>query len=328
MPSRKKQQRRPKPQNRDAARTKWTGLETLPAGEGPESRRFYRIDTLASAVDGMLRGKDAFFTSTLKKLLGPADITAARFHLARDRKHEYVFRVEAGNARRKQITLALVVAKHQGDFSTLVKAEFDTMRKLRSRLGRNAPDLYRNGIIYLPERRSKKEGRELQAYLRQWVPGEGSPAVAAPDQLCVLTHPPRLLSRADTALIRAEMIRILVSAWHPARREGPDFADIGLDDFLIRFTGPGKPKLRLLSCRKTTRMNPGELAAAIARRTWRNEEGSFSLLPESPEDFYDILIKAQGRETAASILNAWREKKAGSGAPPEAWRGTLRELAG
>ena len=122
--SRRPNKGRPKPTrrrsaSRPAVRVQWENLKPLYDFWGKEFKRFYKLETLASAVEKRLSEHDTFILPSITGAMGQTPIVSLRFELFQEGKFQHIFRVQASSAKRKRGNFAFVAAKNAEEFSQL-----------------------------------------------------------------------------------------------------------------------------------------------------------------------------------------------------------------
>jgi len=298
MPRRKKH---PKPRSRQPGRgagirTRWTELRPFFDYWGAEIPRYYKLETLSSAVDYALQTKkDQFILPSIQRVLGPSPVVSLTFELFQEGRYQLIFRVKALNARRKQGSFALVAAKKAEDYKLAAK-ELANLRVLYGR----APDFivrpFQGGKVYLPDRYGRTEhGREIFAYVTQWLSSYHELGVNENLQFIVNIKARHTFTIAQTEDLKAKMVEIVARTYSPAKRNCADIPEIASGDFVV--TMPPKPRLKLIACRRMLRnMNPVKLLDRVAAAAWPWGESEFFLAPQDPAMLYGAIARAWGSE--------------------------------
>ncbi|HUW60755.1 MAG TPA: hypothetical protein VMZ06_07080 [Candidatus Bathyarchaeia archaeon] len=312
-PQKNRTTRRTSPRNRPTARehgrinTRWTGFRPLFDYWGNEIGRFYKLETLASAVDWSLQTKrDRFLIPSIQQALGPAPVMSLAFELFQEGRYQLIFRVRAVNTRRKEGTFALVVAKRAEQYSKLAAGEHANLRVIHDR----APDFvvrpFRGGNIYLPDRHGRAEhGRDIYAYVTQWLAGFHELGVNDRLQFIINVKARHTFTIAQTEQLKATIIEILARTYSPKKRDCMDLPEIASGDFVV--TAPPKPpRIKLIACRRMLRnITPVKLLDKIAAASWPWGNTRFYLAPEDPRLLYNAFAHAIGKDVARDTFSQY-----------------------
>lgn len=299
----KKQTRRPAPQ----MRVTWDNLGPMCDFWGTEMKRFYNLETLASATERLIRGGDRFIVPSIKTVLGPSPLTSLTFELFQEGRYQLVFRVRASNVKRKRATFGFLVAKQEDKFSEIAQQELDNLRVLYKR----APDLvtrpFKGGTVYLPDRLKRKtKGREVYAYVTQWLGGFHELGINKNLQFFVNIKTPITMSKAITEALKGRMIEIVARSYDPKTRDCMEIPQVASGDFVVTKPGKGTPKLKLIACRQMVKkVSPARLIDNILRANWEWGQQTFYLAPEFPETLLDGLARAVGRNQAKDWISQY-----------------------
>ncbi len=321
--------RKPRKKNDRQPTVRWHGINEAPP-PGKAGKRYFRLDTLARAVERRLERGQTFMHTCIRGNLGPADLATLDFTLAAESSYKLVFHMRATNARRKSADFALVTAKNDTACSALLQAEQGHLRSLFSRARAYAAQPLRSGDFYLPDRyRRSDRGREVFAHLTAW-PGPVSAICPASDGQLRTGGPKRQrLSKKETETLRAMICRCITQAYDPEARTGIDLAELTPDDFGILRGRRGKPKLFLLSCRRMRpHLSPLRFTEALMTAAWHGEAGEFYLLPEDPEAFTTLFAEAAGPKTASIWIRDFMKAvdKGKAAAPPVHYLDALEQI--
>jgi len=315
MPKPPKQRpvRRTSPRNRPAPRphaginTLWTGFRPLFDYWGNEIVRFYKLETLASAVDWSLQTKrDRFLIPSIQQALGPTPVMSLAFELFQEGRYQFIFRVRAVNARRKEGTFALVVAKRAEDYSKLAALEHANLRVIHERAPEFVVCPFRGGNVYLPDRHGRVEhGRDVYAYVTQWLAGFHELGVNDRLQFIINVKARHTFTIAQTEQLKAKIIEIVARTYSPKKRDCMDVPEIASGDFVV--TAPPKPpRIKLIACRRMLRnVTPVKLLDKIAAASWPWGNTRFYLAPEDPRICYDAFARAIGKEVARDAFTQY-----------------------
>jgi hypothetical protein len=275
---------------------------------GNEIRRFYQLETLSGAVDYMIAGgKDSFLVPSVRTALGEGAVTNLHFELFQEGRFQLIFRVRAANAKKKEGTFALVVAKNHQECSVVAKNEHRLLQTLHER----APDLvvkpYRTGKIYLPDRHGRRElGREIIAYVTQWLSGYEELGIDKSLQLIVNIKQRHVFTLAETEHLKGMMVEIIARSYSPADHTSMDIPEVASGDFVVRKGPKGKLSLKLIACRRMlNRMSPVRLMDKMLKASWPWGAETFRIAPESPETMRDALVRALGKVEALRWMSEY-----------------------
>ena len=282
-PQRSATKKRPKPKRRRGAgprgtargsgvRAHWRGLDPLMDARGREVKRFYKLETLASATEHLIGERDRFFVPSIQDVLGPAAVTTLEFNLFIETPARLVFRLRAANAKRKRASFAFVVAKNVSPYSAHLAAEHANLGWLHPRAPRFVLKPLRGGAIYLPDRhRRAGHSREVFAYLAPWPTRFHELGIGKNRRFFVKGRPLQPLTAAQTDDLKARMVAAVVSTYDPVRGDCVAVPDVTQGDFLATRPqrGRGALTLKLISCRGVLkRMTPAKLSTGFwANRT-------------------------------------------------------------
>jgi len=304
-------QRKPKKKTvaarRSGPRTKWTGFRPMYDFWGNELKRFYKLETLQSAVDHMLQGRDRFLIGSFQQVLGPEQITAIHFELFQEGRFQLIFRAKASNAKKKSATFAVVVAKNHQEASAVAQKEYHHLHLLHERAPKHVVTPYRGAKIYMPDRRGRPDmGREIFTYATEWLNGFDELGIDHSLQFIANVQNRHVFSRVETEQIKGMIIEIIARSYDPVQHNSMDLPEIASGDFVVRRTPRGKLQLRLIACRKLlTRIAPPSLLDRILKSRWKWGDQEFTLAPESPQTILDALVAARGEEEARQWLTKY-----------------------
>ena len=304
------QVRRPQhPVSATAVRVQWQGFRPLYDFWGKEIKRFYQLETLANATERMLeRGGDKFIVPSVQRALGPSRVTSLVFELFQEGKYQLIFRVRASNERHKQAVFGFVAAKKEGEFSKLAGIEHANLCALHLRAPNAIVTPYLGGTIYLPDRlRREGKGREIYAYLTQWLGAYHELGVSKNHQFYINIQNPQNLSIAQTEELKGQMVEIIARTYDPVKRTCMEMPQIASGDFVVTKPTQGDLKLKLIACRNLARnVTPGKLIDLIAGARWDWAGRTFRLAPDHPETLLEGLKRAVGLEIARAWLTQYR----------------------
>lgn len=292
--------RKKRPSRGDAGiRPKWTGFRLFRDASGSPIRRYYNLDTLASATNRLLREKRNFILRAVQGILGSAEVTSLEFELARENKYRVVFRLEAGNARRKQAQFAFVAAKHHENYSKVLATEHHNLRLLHTRAPDHVVKPFAGGRIWLPPgRRKDQPRREVYAYLTQWLGGFHEIRLDAKGRLSAIGQRKKAYSKAQTEAIKAEVALAVLRSYDAESETAMEIPQISSGDLVVTPPPKTEPRMKITGCRRLLKnATPAKLIHRIAGAEWETDETVFPLAPEDPSVIAEAVHNALGRET-------------------------------
>ncbi len=287
---------------------KWSGLNRAMDSFDRESNRSFKLETLASATDKLLKEDDRIILPTVHKVLGPARIVSLNFTFFEELDYQLIFKLQATNAKRKRALFAFRVAKNAKDFTKLTESEFAVLEKLHQ----NAPEMvvrpFRGGGIYLPDRyRRQSRGREVFAYLTQWMGGFYELGVARDLQFQVNSRPPHKLGKNQTKALRQQMVEMIAKTYDPKKRTCMEMPRIHCGDLAVTKPQKGRCKLKLSASRKLIeKVSPARMIHLIVSTKWECGKRTLFLCPSDPGSLVEGLVKAVGKKTATQWLSFYK----------------------
>ncbi len=310
-------------------KTQWSGFRPLFDWRGNEWKRFYRLETLAAAVDGAVRGKDWFIIPSVQAVLGPAEVFSLSFSLVRENVDTLTFRMDATNARRKRASFAFVAAKNDKECSASARTGHAYLRTLCERVPESVVRPHRGGTVYLPDRhRRAAHGRVVYAYVTQWLPGYETVGIDGNMQFCALGERRHTFTIAETEALKAQIVGLMARSYDARRRNGMGVPDIMAGDLLVRRTRRGLPRLKVVACRRmVSGVSPVKALHAILAGAWDCGGRAMPLAPSNPETLWEGLAGALGRDTAVQWLRQYLDAvEGGRITPPAVDVAGLREI--
>jgi len=299
-------------------KTRWTGFRPLFDFWGNQIKRFYQLETLASATDWMLKtDRDRFIVPSVNAVLGNLPIVSLTFEFFQEGRYQLIFRMRAVNIQSKEAVFAFVVAKRENDFSALAIGEHQNLATLYER----EPDFvvrpFLGGKIFLPDRHGRPEhGRDVYAYLTQWLDGFHELGINENHQFIVNIAERRTLTIDQTEALKAGMIEVVARSYHAGRRDCMDLPEIASGDFVVTYPKRSTtiPKMKLIACRKMVHnTTPAKIINSLAATSWDWGGRKFYLAPIDPDQFCDAIENARGKEETARwfrlYLDAIRAKR-------------------
>ena len=287
-------------------------------GQGGAPKRYFGLDTLATAVDKLLMQKRNFLLESVHRVLGPLPVTALEFALAEESKHGLRFRVQAANAKRKKAVLALWVSNRHGGVSKTAAEAHGVLRTLHERAPDHVIRPLAGGRVLLPPKRGKAaEKRELYGWCSEWLNGYYPLDVGANGQCAVWAPRPKAFSLAQSDALRGQLVEGIIRSYDPKTNTAMEVPHVPVGD--VAATQPQKtaPRLKIVACRRLIRnMNPVKLIHRVATARWSVEDGEVPVAPSDPAVFIAAVERAVGRDLARAWLGHYA-KALGSGAYAE-----------
>lgn len=306
-PKRSTAPRRPQEQG---PRFKWIGVKE--ADTARLGKQFFKLETAASATERLIKGNDRVISLVAHAELGPADLTAFTFELVGERPHQYLFRLRVGNARRKQATFCYTVARSDGSHSEATAAEFEHLRLLHKRAGKQVVQPLRAGTVYLPDRyRRADHGREVAMYLTAW-PGAMSPLDGNERGQFVLCEEGRqALSLRDTEALKGMLCEALAASYAPDLRDMMMAPDLAAGDLLAARSQKGSLRLCIRGCRGMVRgVGAGRFVENLVLSRCKAGGITFTLAPEEPEHLFQAIAKVHGKVAARRWVREYADQVA------------------
>lgn len=305
MPPKKTPARRSKrpariPGTGTGPRIRWSGFRPFFDYWGNEIKRFYQLETLASATEYMVENRDQFIVPSVKTVLGPPPITSMHFELFQEGRHQLIFRLQAGNTRRKQGSFGFVVAKNAQEHAEVARQEHRILEELHRRAPQSVVRPFHGGKIFLPDRHGRdSHGREIYAYLTEWLNGYHELGVSRNLQFFLNTLKPHTLSLAQTELLKGQMVEILARTYDPQKRNAMAVPEIASGDFVVTHPVRGPLRIKLIACRRLVNVTaPARYLHQIVTASWEWGDSLVRICPDEPETLFDGLKRALGEETA------------------------------
>lgn len=277
---------------------------------GKEMRRFYNLETLASATEKQIAERRGVVISCIRRLLDLTPIAMLEFELFQEGAYQLIFKVRATNINQRKITFSLVVAKNSAELSSVAKAVYGNLLSLNKRAPKLVVKPYTEDTIYLPDRyRRKEHAREIYAYTTEWPGGYHELGVGRNHQFFMNTTKRHVFSRQETERLKQRMIEIIVRTYDPVRHECMAMPQITSGDFVVTAPrGAPPPRLKLIACRNISRrMTPAKVIDRIAGEKWNWAGRPLRLLPADPADLFEAFTNALGTRSASNWLSAYTE---------------------
>jgi hypothetical protein len=276
-------------------RVRWSGFRPFVDYWGNELRRYYQLETLASATERRLVSGDRFILPSVQQVLGPAPVNTLDFTLFQEGEHQLIFRLRAGNIRRKTATFGYVVAKNAEEHGKVAQAEHFNLGMLYARAKRHVVRPFLGGTVFLPGRRGK-EGREVYAYLTQWLGNYHELGVNKDLQFFLNTAQPHTLSLAQTEEIKGMIVETMAATYDAKQGDAMALPEIASGDFVVTHPGKGPLKVKLIACRRILRkLTPAKYLDTILRASWDWGGRQLTLVPADPATLAGALQRARGK---------------------------------
>ena len=274
---------------------------------GEEIPRYYRLETLANAVEHHLRTRDRFIIPSVNAVMGPVPLVSMRFKLFQEGAVQLIFQLQAVNAKKNRTSLAFVVAKNATELSKTAHQEHQNLRALHVRRPEDVVEPLQGGKIFLPDRHGRKtHGREIYAYLTRWLGGYHELGVNKNLQFFINALPPHTFTRDQTEALKQRIVEIVVASYDPNQKTAMAIPQVASGDFVVTRTKSGVPRIKLIACRTLQkRVTPPRLIDRLVRAEWAWGEKTFRLVPVDPADFIAALQAALGKEETKRWLAAY-----------------------
>lgn len=281
-------------------RIRWTGFRPFFDYWGNEIKRFYQLETLASATEYMIEHRDQFIVPSVKTVMGPSPLTSLHFELFQEGRHQLIFRLQAGNTRRKQGAFGFVAAKNAQEHAEVARQEHRILEELHRRAPQFVVRPFRGGKVFLPDRHGREShGREIYAYITEWLNGYHELGVNRNLQFFLNTLKPHTLSLAQTELLKGQIVEIMARTYDAEKRNAMAVPEIASGDFVVTHPDRGPLRLKLIACRRIVNVSaPARYLHQIATASWEWGDTLFRICPDEPETFFQGLKRAVGAETA------------------------------
>lgn len=310
-------------------RTKWVGLrkheEDAPVGR----RRAYKLETIGSAVDWMLTGRDRFIRKSFEDKLGPKTIVSATFSYVHEDAHHVVFSAAVLANTGRRASFALAVAKNAAECAAAAKAQHTHLGELYAQSPRMVLRPYRSGLIYLRDRHGRAgHDREIYAYVTDSPEGYATLGVASPAQFASVLPLRHTFSLEQSEIIRSRIVEVLAGAYDPLRGRCVALKELQPADFGVLQESSHQINVKLLACRRiASGMTPPKLVESLLRHAWSLRGARCQIAPALPLDFVEALALACGRATALEWIAQYllRMETLGAKGVPSAYIRELRQ---
>jgi hypothetical protein len=274
---------------------------------GNEFKRFFKLETLASATDHLLAGADRFILPSVQSVLGEWPITSLRFDLFQEGRYMLIFKLQAVNAKKKRADFAFVVSKNEQECSAVGVAEHGHLRTLFERAPQFVVKPYRGGTIFLLDRHGRHDqGREIYAYLTQWLETYDEMGVDKNLQFITNVEKRHTFTRKETEQIKGVIAEVIFRVYDPKRRESMVMPEIASGDFVINRGPRGAVKIKLITCRRMMqKTGPIKLIEHYLNTSWEWGGRRFYLAPDEPDTLYEGMARAVGADVARDWLGQY-----------------------
>ena len=305
----------------------WSNFIQFYDFQGKPFRRFYKLETLANAIEKQIMERGGIIVSSAQEVLGPTPLASIKFELFQEGAYQLIFRVLVANRKRNRETFGLVVAKNETELSAVTKNEDRNLTLLHARAPRHVVETYRGGTIYLPDRyRRREKEREVYAYVTRWPTRHYELGLRRNQQFFINDKEKHSFTREETERIKQRIVEIVVRTYDAGRRNCMAMPDIASGDFVVTRPKGGSPRVKLIACREILRnVRPARLIHEIVSAKWTSAGKSFYLQPSDPKWFFEAVLNASGKERG----RLWLAQYAGavkSGKFPESERLSLSGL--
>ncbi len=310
---RKKKRPSGKPKKAPAGRSgelaiSWSGLSDPKDFSKSKVSRFYKMETLTNALERQIRQQDRFLLASITHVLGASPPTKLKFDLESESEYVFNFKVGVTNANRKRGVLRMAVAKNDREHSNHTLRDCEVLRLLHNCAPGKTIQVYKDGFIYLPDRYRRKEmGREVHAYVTEWLPEYFDLGVARTGQLCSMDAPHKSFSQKETNFIRRAVIELIALTYDPIDRTHVRILPLLEGGLAVHRVKDGNPKIKLVAAERfSRRVTPQKLIHGVLTAHWEARGARFSLVCPDPMEFVQALQRAVGKPTAEEWLMAYR----------------------
>jgi len=285
-------------------RTRWLEAPSVLHLGARAPRRFYQLETLGSGVKAVLGQREIGLLHTAHHILGPAAINTLQCELVRENDYALIFKVRAGNVRKKTGHFMLVAAKSHREHAPLLVNDSQALRAMRERVKSGVLDEHYFATVFLPEKhhRSEGPGRKIPIACRAW-PGDYLPlGVHRNGQLMLLEGDKPVTTKAETEDFLVAFHRLMLGLYDPLRRNGPDLNHVNITDFgAKRVKGKLLPMLMRASALRRGIAAP-RYVADLLRLQFKYGDARRLSAPEDPEAFYSAVLETMGEDLGTTAL--------------------------
>ena len=299
MSPRPTKRKRPQPKrHEDRLRVRWFESSTVLHLGVRKPRRFYQTETLGSGVKAVLGKREIGLIHTAHQILGPAEITTLQCELVREHDYALIFRVRAGNVRKKTGHFMFLAAKSHREHAPLMVSDSQALRALRERVKTGILDEHYFATVFLPEKhhRAAGSGRKIPIACRAW-PGDYRPVgIHRNGQLMLLEGDKPVTTKVESEEFMLAFNRLMLELYDPMRRNGPDLGQMHITDLgAKRARGKLLPMLMRASALRRNMAAP-RYVADLLRLQFKYGEVRRLSAPEDPEAFYSVVNEVLGEE--------------------------------
>jgi hypothetical protein len=293
----------------NVVRTVWK--ESLEwCGPYPVSRkRFFKIETLISALEKALGERDRFFHAGLQAAIKSAPLSSVRGDIVYEDSLRLVMAITATYRTNKQSSFRLVIAKNHQECSAALKTEYECLMRLSQRIPDGVIGLQACGTLFLPDRHRRKDfNREPFAYFTDNPSGAVPLYVASPTQLGPRSLQPRRFSLMDTEHIKCALAYFIAGSYDPKSGTGLDIASLTAENIAVQKKEKMPRVLFISGGRMRKHLRPEVLVQQLLWGTLENEGVVFPLAPANPGHFFKALAEAATQEQAETWCRAFLRK--------------------
>ncbi len=298
----------------------WPGVRATPDGT---LKRFYRMDSLITGVEGLLARKDCWLLTGVQDKLGPEDVTKLSFQFLREDKHSLIFQINAANIVGRKGRFSLLVSRNHEEHMRGLERRLQGLELAASKAPGLAVQLLGMGPIFLPDRPGRrKEQRPLLAAITGMP--SGVPCNWNRNGQIVLDGAtPTTLTLADSDLVRRQVVELVLRCYEPVQRDGIAPPTLRTGDLLVY--KPARAPVKVAYAGGDLlggRPNPVRLIARLFE-----DRGGGKWLPQDPDNLFRGAVAAVGRERARAWLGDYVRQATGRSvtSPGEEYVDALRE---
>lgn len=298
------------PRKRDASkgvRVRWRGARADDVFGG--GVHHFNAESLARGIEQLLNRYDTLIGPSLRSVLGEVTSDQLTFMPLGSDAASYRIRVSASNAKKREASVVLVVARRDGDLSKRLEREYGHMEFCQAQAPKRVCSVYRNGLIFVPKiRDGAKGGRKVFAYTEEWLGAANSLSVDASGQFRVLAEKSRLLSRAQSEDVRAAMLETSLRIYDGKTGTGLAVRRTTPDCWAATGRADGSPTIVLMRCPGLmSRCTPARYLNAAIQYRWPGEKGDIPVGPLEAESVVQAAKRAWGVAEANEVLRAYAQ---------------------
>lgn len=292
--------RRPQDKAAQSLNIQWREDSVVAAPAPQAATRYFKLETLTSALSGEMETGGAFFQSVVTRTLRSRNLLSVRGALLfeNDAHLEWLLSFVARN--RNKTLLRLVVAKNDAECGEIVKTQFANLETLHGRIAKHVPTPLRQGRVFMPDRHGRKSHeRRLPAYVTEPLPKAGPCAITKSGQFRSAVPEPKLLSQSDSDALKRRILELCLRSYDPRARNA--MPPPNLENGALRITLPKKsrPDAFIAECRELwTRLTPATLLHRLTGFDWTADGVPVRLLPRDPQLLVQALVNAFGKRDA------------------------------